>query len=96
MPADCVFRVALGMDAEQMKIAFEIDYNDAKAVRECLSKHMDLNVSADTIAALDEVIENEDERRGSEHAEGLLESGGTDDSRYRAEMKDAGRGHLLR
>ncbi len=79
-----------------MKITFEIDYDDAKAIRACLAKHLDVDVSADTIAALDEVIENEDERRGTEYAEGLLESGGSDNSRYRAEMKDAGRGHLLR
>lgn len=40
--------------------------------------------------------EADNERGYQDYQDRLMESGGYDDSKYRQDMKDAGRGHLLR
>ena len=42
------------------------------------------------------VAQNRAEEAYERHLEGLRDSGGPDDSAYRREMQEAGRGHLLR
>lgn len=79
-----------------MKIQFDIDYDDAVSIRDCVSKHLDIETSCELLDALDNAIQNENERRYEAHQESLMETGGPDDSKYRQDLRDAGRGHLLR
>lgn len=48
------------------------------------------------IDAVEDWHDNENERAYEEHQARLMESGGPDDSSYRADMIAAGRGHLLK
>lgn len=85
-----------------MKIKFEIDldYDEARMQLEllqyCGSVSLITSFQEDLISALDNALQNEDEKSYERHLESLMESGGADDSRYRQDLKDAGRGHLLR
>lgn len=79
-----------------MSIALNLNYDEAVALRELLSSGPCAAAVEDFIEALTSAIDNEDERRYDRDQELLMESGGTDDSAYRRDMKDAGRGHLLR
>jgi hypothetical protein len=79
-----------------MKIEIDLDYDEWQKIRRCVARHLDADDSTGLICAIDSAIENENERRGVAHAEAMLESGGVDDSKYRRDMIDAGRGHLIR
>lgn len=85
-----------------MKIELDLGYDDAVAFHYWLchigpvSQPQIDRIRHDVLIDIDSAIINEDERRGMAHAESLMESGGMDDSQYRQDMKDAGRGHLLR
>ncbi len=76
-----------------MRITLEISYDEAVAVRACLAKHLDTELASDTIDALDTALENENEAR---YDSAMESDGESADIRYRADMKDAGRGHQLR
>lgn len=45
---------------------------------------------------MEEARERAAEAYWERQQQSLMESGGPDDSKYRQDMKDAGRGHLLR
>jgi hypothetical protein len=87
-----------------MKITLELDYDEAMALRERISCEFITPQTAclleavreDICAVLASAIDNQDERRGQGYIERLAEYGGVDDSKRRQDMKDAGRGHLLK
>lgn len=79
-----------------MKIELDLDYDSAVELKDAFWDRLYLSGAEALRGALQNAIDNEDERRGMAHAESLMESGGMDDSKYRQDMKDAGRGHLLR
>lgn len=79
-----------------MTITLELDYDDAVELRDWIKMAPYGMFGTDLPAVLGNAIQDEDERRGVEHAESLMESGGADDSAYRRDLQDAGRGRLLR
>lgn len=80
-----------------MTITLRISYDDAEQLREDLNANAAMYDEAQEIAAqIGNELQNEDERRHESMQKRLMESGGSDDSAYRRDMKDAGRGHLLR
>ena len=79
-----------------MKVSFEIDYDEARRIRKVLSCQLDADDSTDLISAIDNALQNEDERHYDQLTESLMESGGRNDSEYRQSLRDSGRGHLLR
>lgn len=83
-----------------MTIKFDLDYDEARALLARLNANpldrVTLSAREDLIDALENALQNEDERCYEAHQESLMESGGVDDSRYRQDLLDSGRGHLLR
>lgn len=80
-----------------MKIQFDIDYDNALLMRAhlAINKAVFGDLAEDLIDSLTNAIDAEEERGWMQMQERLMESGGVDDSKYREDMKDAGRGHLL-
>ena len=54
------------------------------------------NLAKDIPGECEDIAENRAEDAWERQQQSLMESGGPDDSHYRQQMKDAGRGHLLR
>ena len=83
-----------------MRIYLDLDYDEAiELLARLRNNPVDIVRDAfrdDLIDTLDNAIQNESERRYESQQESLRESGGVDDSQYRAAMKDAGRGYLIR
>lgn len=82
-----------------MKIQFEADYDEVRELLDRLKSKppgLEMPILLDLIDGLDNSLQNEDERRYEAHQEALMETGGPDDSKYRQDLRDAGRGHLLR
>jgi hypothetical protein len=84
-----------------MKITLDIEREDAEWVARQLTCVNPLTmerspIGEDVAEQIREAIQNADHAAYERHQEELLESGGVDDSKYRADMRDAGRGHLLR
>lgn len=84
-----------------MTVTFDLEYDEAQVLLCRLKAALTPSVpAADPLVSLiediSEAINAEEERGWTQHYERLMESGGPDDSAYRRDMKDAGRGHLLR
>lgn len=79
-----------------MKIELDLDYTSAVELKDAVWDRLYLSGAEALQGALQDAIDNEDERHGMAHAKSLMESVGLDDSKYRQDMKYAGRGHLLR
>lgn len=81
-----------------MTIMFDIEYDEAVVLRAAIAESGPSVAKqlSEVSAALDNAIQNADERHGVSRYEASMESSGEDDSRYREQMLDAGRGHLLR
>ena len=78
-----------------MTITLEMEVNDAEEACVILAAHSN-KILVDIAAQMQDDIQNENERQYDAQQESLMESGGLDDSAYRRDMKDAGRGLLLR
>ena len=84
-----------------MKIELDLDYDEAVDLKRQLVAYLPIPTmlcegTRNFIDALDNAIQNEDSRAYDRQQERLMEDGGLDDSKYRADMKAAGRAHLLR
>lgn len=54
------------------------------------------NLAKDIPSECTGILDNRAEADWEHRQQHLMESGGTDDSKFRRDMRDAGRGHLLR
>lgn len=80
-----------------MTITLHVTTDDAEQLRDDLKANASMYDDAAGIAAqIGNELQNEAEQRYDSNQEMLMESGGVEDSAYRRDMKDAGRGHLLR
>lgn len=62
----------------------------------CLKPEQIANLAADIPAECKAIEEDRNEAAWERHQQSLMESGGPDDSSYRRDMINAGRGHLLK
>lgn len=78
-----------------MTITLEMEYEDAQELCSILARSSS-RVAVDAAAQMQDDIQDENARLWERQQERFAEDGGVDDSVYRRDMQDAGRGHLLR
>lgn len=80
-----------------MKITLDFDAREnVEAFRKWLDGMGCKAAFPDVIEGIDADLESDAERSYGRAQEMAMESGGADDSKYRRDMIDAGRGHLVR
>lgn len=84
-----------------MTITLDLDYDEAQVLLCRFKMAMTPAIDAtdplvSVFEAISEAVENESARLYDQQQQSLMESGGPDDSAYRQQLRDAGRGHLIR